>query len=299
MNLTHEYKQQVLTALQDARKLFDGKDNAFARQWGLNPAVYSQLKDGKTDGMVNENKWLEIGRVLGINPNARSWNVAETEVFKTIKEEIEFCKAYSKSMMFVDDCEIGKTFTAKYLSKTLKHCFYIDCSQAKTKQLLVRTIAKAVGVDNAGKYADVKANLKYYLQMLDKPVILLDEAGDLEHIALLEIKELWNATDGYCGWYMLGADGLRNKIDRGINHKKVGYREIFSRFSGKYSSVVPTDRNERMQFYRDLITDVLNANVSDKDLIPSLVSKCLKNDGRGEIGGLRRAESLLILNNAA
>ena len=99
--------------------------------------------------------------------------------------------------------------------------------------------------------------------MLPNPMIIIDEAGDLDYNAFLVLKELWNATEGTCGWYMMGADGLRNKIERGIAHKQVGYKEIFSRYSERYTSVVPSGTTDRMSFYRKLITDVLSVNMTD------------------------------------
>jgi hypothetical protein len=205
---------------------------------------------------------------------------------------------FSKSRMYVDDCGIGKTYTAKYLSKTVKNCFYVDASQGKTKQQLIRLIAKSIGVDDKGRYHDVKANIKYYIKMLTKPVIMIDEAGDPDYAAFMDLKELWNATDGYCGWYMIGAEGLRAKMERGISNKKVGFKEMFSRYSEKYTSVVPVDRQERLAFYRKLITDVLSVNMADTSNLNAIVKRCLTTDGE-HIGGLRRAESLLILNATA
>ena len=61
---------------------------------------------------------------------------------------------------------------------------------------------------------------------------------------------LRGAPEGSCGWYMLGADGLRDKISKGIKNKKVGYREIFARYGDKYTTLVPIDRNEKIQFYK-------------------------------------------------
>ncbi len=70
-------------------------------------------------------------------------------------------------------------------------------------------------------------------------LIIIDEAGDLDYPAFLELKAFWNATEGSCGWFMIGADGLRTKIESGIHSRRVGFREIFSRFSESYASVVP------------------------------------------------------------
>jgi hypothetical protein len=237
-----------------------------------------------------------MGRELDIQPNQRKWVTAKTEVFTVITEEVEFCQQHAKSMIFVDECEIGKTWTAKHLARKLKNCFHIDCAQAKTKQQFIRLLARTIGVDDRDKYVKVKANIKYALSMLPNPVCIIDEAGDLEYPAFLELKELWNSTAGFCGWYMMGADGLRAKIERGVAGKKVGYAEIFSRFSSRYSKVVPAGNEDRKAFYKKLISDVMSVNMKNKSKLGQLVNKCMASD-HGNIGGLRRAETLLILNN--
>lgn len=300
IQITQEQRTKILATLLDHRANFSGTDAQYAMKHGINGAVYSRLKNSdKIDGLMSNAQWLNVGRELGVSFNERKWNMARTDVFTMIEEDVLFCKSYAKGRMCVDDCGIGKTYTAKYLSKQLNNCFYVDASQAKQKQAFVRAMAKAVGVDERDKYLRVKDNLKYALRMLPDPVIIIDEAGDLEYTAFLELKELWNATVGMCGWYLMGADGLRNKIERGINNKKVGFAEIFSRYSESYTTCVPTERHEKIAFYKKLITDVLsvNMNMKDKAKMNDIVKRCLTAEN-GNIGGLRRAESLLILNNS-
>jgi hypothetical protein len=173
----------------------------------------------------------------------------------------------------------------------------VDASQAKTKQLFIKLIAKTLGVPS-GKYADMKENIKYYLKNLPTPLMIIDEAGDLEYTAFLELKELWNATENCTGWYLIGADGLREKIKRGINSKKVGYRELFSRYSENYTSAVPYGTQDRLKFYEKLVRDVLSVNMQDKSNMGMIVNKCIVVDELGNIGGLRRAESMLMILEA-
>lgn len=300
MNITDEFKLKVTDALLDQRTRFGGTDGAFSKQYGIHQSVFSLLKKRQIGGhILKETKWIELARELDVNPNERKWNMARTEVFESIESDVLFCKKHAKSMIFVDEPEIGKTHTAKYLSRTLPNCFYIDCSQAKSKSAFIKALAKAVGVDDKGTFAHIKENIKYYLRMLTEPIVILDEAGDLSYRAFLDLKEFWNATEGVCAWYMMGADGLRTMINRGINREQVGFREIFSRYSAKYMSIVPRDRTERLDFYSKLITDVITVNTTNKAIIPKLVKKCLASDADGEIGGLRRAETLLILEGDA
>lgn len=297
ITITNEQRKKILATLIEQRANFSGTDGQYATRYGINGSVYSRLKSGEnTEGLLSNAQWLNISRELGISFTDRKWNAARTDVFNMIEEDILFCKAYAKGRICVDDCGIGKTFTAKYLSKQLSNCFYVDASQAKQKQAFIRSMAKTVGVDDRDKYIRVKENLKYALRMLPDPVVIIDEAGDLEYTAFLELKELFNATVDMCGWYLMGADGLRAKIERGISNKKVGFAEIFSRYSESYTTCVPTERTEKQAFYKKLITDVLSANMKDKGKINEIVKRCLTADG-GNIGGLRRAESLLILNS--
>lgn len=297
MEITDDFKRKVIAALLEARANFEGSDTAFSKQRGINNAVFSRLKKGETTGLLSSAQWLQIGRQLGVNLKERQMKLARTDVYNTIEEEVEFCQTNSKAMIFVDDCEIGKTIAAKHLSRTRLSCFYVDASQAKTKQLFIRSIAKAIGVDNTGRYADVKADIKYYLQQLGQPIIIIDDAGDLELKSFLELKEFWNATEGFCGWYMIGDDSLKYLIEKSITSKKPGFRALFSRFLSNYTRVTPIGKDDRLAFYRNLISQVLEVNMTDKSNLDALVKKCLINGTSGQIGGLRRAESILILNS--
>lgn len=296
ITLTNDFKLKIIEAMHERRKLYDGSNGDFAKTLGISASIFSRLNNGEHMGLLRTTQWIMIAQQLGITIEERKWNVARTDVFVMIETGVKFCKAHAKAMICVDDCGIGKTFTAKYLSRTMKNTFYVDASQAKTRQAFIRLLAKTVGGESKGQYFSVKETLKFYLKSISQPVVIIDEAGDLEYEAFLELKELWNATENYCGWYLMGADGLRAKIERGIANKKVGYAEIFSRYSEKFSTIVPREKQDRNAFYKKLISDVLSANNCDPDQINTIAKRCLSNDSGGHIGGLRRAESLLILS---
>lgn len=278
MQLTQEFREKVRAAVLQARDNFGGSDADFAKKLGIGSSIYSRLKNGETERIVADGIWLTWGREFEVSLKHNNWVAVRTQVYIEIEDNLNFCQQHSRSMVFVDACGIGKSFCAKHITKSMKNAFYHDCSQSKTRQQFVRQLAKKVGVDNQGKYIDVKNNLKYYINQMDSPLIVLDEAGDLEYNAFLEVKELWNATEGNCGWYMIGADGLQAKITKGIDNKKVGYREIFSRFSDEYISIVPTGIADRTDFYRQLIGDVANANLKNKSKLNGMINQCIKKE---------------------
>lgn len=297
MELTKDFIEAVVEALLSKREKYGLSDKQFATSMGIDPAVFSQIKNGKREKLLANGSWLTLGLNLGVRVNKRQWNAVETDVFKQISDDILFCKAYSKSRIFVDNCGIGKTFTAKYMASTQKNVFYVDCTQCSKKTAFIRTLARVVGVEMNGRLVDIKERTKYYLSILENPIIIIDEAGALEKSALGLVQEYWNATENICGWYMMGANALRNKIQTGVSKDRDYFAELFSRFSDKFDSIVPTERNSKRAFYKKLLTDVISANVKDKSLINELVNRSMIEQD-GMITGLRRAESLIILYNA-
>lgn len=295
VTISEEFKEQVIAALLETRSHYELSDYNFAVKFGINPAVYSRLKSGERANLLKPTQYLSIGRVLNVTVNKNNWNLVKTDVFKLVEEDVIFCKQHSKSRICVDECGIGKSFTAKYLSRTLDNCYYIDASQCKSKYEFISVLARQLGVDTNNTYGEKVKSIIYYINQITLPIIIIDEAGDFEANVPLVLKELWNGTEDFCAWYLMGADGLRKNIERGIKSKKVGYKELYSRYSDKFSKIVPVNRFEKQEFYKKLITEVVEANISDKSRVNEIVKKCLVEDEHGNIGGLRRAQSALLL----
>ena len=79
---------------------------------------------------------------------------------------------------------------------------------------------------------------------------------------------------------MMGADGLKAKIDRSIEHQKVGYTEMFSRYGDRYSKVTPDDSREREKFLKDQASIVAKINAPEGVDIATIVRKpllCLRH----------------------
>lgn len=278
--ITTGNKQRIIEAITANRKNYPS-DAKHAAALGISASVYNGLKKGQTDKALSDANWVRIARRLDVNlRDGIEWKGAATETFKYISTQLEVCQQRSLSVILCDIPNIGKTYTARYYVAEHRNAVYVDCSQVKTKRALVKKIAREFGVDVTGKYQDAYEDLVYYLRSMDRPLVILDEAGDLQYEAFLELKALWNATEMCCGWYMMGADGLRAKINRSMDAHKVGYAEMFSRYGGKYSRVTPEDSHDRDQFLNEQARMVATANAPEGTDIGLIVRKCN--------GGLRR-----------
>jgi DNA transposition AAA+ family ATPase len=272
--ITTDLKLKVVEALESARNNFGGSDAKFATSMGIAASAFSRLRKGEIDRVISDAMFISLARKLDVATGfAKQWKVAATPVFNYVMEQLEFCQQNAASRILCDAPDIGKTFTAKHYVKAKRHAVYIDCSQVKSKQRLVRAIAQQFGVNSSGRYSDVYADLVFYLRTLPNPLIILDEAGDLDYQAFLELKALWNATERSTGWYMMGADGLKEKIRRSIDHKKVGYAELFSRFGNRYQKASPDTDTELKQFKTVHAAMILQVNAPEFSDVQKLIIK--------------------------
>ncbi len=246
--ISNSIKKNIVAAIAAQRANYPS-DAKHAAALGMTKSVYSEIKNGNAEGQVSNQTWISLARRLEVRLKGEmEWKTAATPVFKFIEAQLKLCQESSLSGILCDMPNIGKTYTARIYCQQHKNAIYIDCSQVKTKRKMIKKIANEFGVNVNGRYYDIYEDLVYYLRSLENPLIVLDEAGDLQYEAFLELKALWNATEKCCAWYMMGADGLRAKINRNIEGEKVGYTEMLSRYGDRFSKVTPDDGKEREQF---------------------------------------------------
>lgn len=283
--ISNDIKSRIVLAISSNRQNY-ATDSKHAVALGISSSIYSEIKKGKTDQKLSDAKWMTIARRLGVSLNDEvEWKIVKTPTFEYLCSQMELCRKNGLSGMFCDLPNIGKSFAAKYHAKSHPHVVYVDCSLVKTKQRLFRYISREFGLNSVGKYADVFDDLVFYLRTLDHPQIILDEVGDLVYEAFLEIKAAWNGTEGCCSWYLMGADGFRAKLERGVEFKTVGFAEIRSRCGDKYNSITPPDGEERRKFLLTQAAMIAQANV------PEGVD--YKQIARKSDGSLRRVHTLI------
>lgn len=262
--ITTEYKLRIVEAIKDQSFKFQTQ-TAQASSLGVSAAQFSRITNGDVEKVISDAKWGQIASKYNVPSelNAFTWHTAYTKVYHTIFKQLEACQDESISGMFCDIADIGKSFTAKDYVSRHRNAILVDCSQNKNRTSLVRAIAREFGIDWQGSPRLVKRDLVQYMKAMTKPLVILDEFGDLEHAAYLEVKSLWNATEWRCGWYMMGADGLQAKFDRSRELKKVGFAELFSRLGSRYQRVTPPDAETRRKFLLNEIAIILKVNKSN------------------------------------
>lgn len=266
----------------------------FAVSIGFSSSDISNLKNEnwkKNPTLIGARKWLTLARRVDYCTNNKiSWNTAETEVFKHIFNQLTICQQYSFCNIFCDVAGIGKTHTCLEYSKRNRNVFYLKCSSYPTKNKFIAALAKRVGVSSTGgTYDDLLEDAIYLLRNTEKPLIILDEAGDLEDKVYQVVKRIYNDLEGFCGIYMIGADALEKRINKGISCKKVGFTEVFSRFGGAFSKITP-EGSEYLPFIEEMGVEVLMANGYGAKTASELIGKIKRRDVKDNFKGVRRID---------
>lgn len=271
--VTDEFKKRIIEALAARREFFGGSDAKFSVSLGISHSQYSRIKKGDIKRVLSDANWISLARKLSVAiGKAKPWVTARTPTYEFIYGQLDFCRENYASRILCDVPDIGKTYTARIYARENKNTVYCDCSQVKTKQKLIRFMAKEFGINYSGRLVDVYEDLVFYLKSIENPLIILDEAGDLDYQAFLELKALWNATERCVGWYMMGADGLKEKMKRSIDFKKVGYAELFSRYGSRYQKASPDSGEELKQFKAVHAAMIIRVNAPEVERVQQFIN---------------------------
>jgi hypothetical protein len=239
--------------------------------------------------LIGDAKWVKIARIVGFDKRKDiSLKTAQTDTFKYMINQLTMTQQDSLANMMVDDAGLGKTVAATWYAANNKYAFLIKCDNNPKKTNFIRALAQSVGIGRDGRLEELLEDTIYILRQMENPILILDEAGDLEDSAILVLKRLYNALKGICAFYLIGADGMRKKIKTGVANEKLGFIEVFSRFGRNFKKVTPELFDEKITFYKRQAMDISLANGLSKDEAVQIAKLITKG---GQLNDMRFVES--------
>ena len=191
IQFTDDEKRRITEMVAQMQQQQGGiSDRKFAVRLGISNATLTYIKKDETRGRVGDSSWLALAQAVGFTRNADDvWHFAETKVSKYLFTQFAAAQQFGATAMMADEPGIGKTFCMKEYARTHAEVMCIDCSVNNTKASFIRAIAQAVGVTPKGRLQEVLDSAIYAVKLMDKPLFIFDEAGDLEKVldALAEV----------------------------------------------------------------------------------------------------------------
>lgn len=283
-------KKAIVDLLKNQQQAMGNLSNArFAARIGVSPTVITYIYNGEYS-KLSEAMWLKMAQYVRYSRNnAQTWRHADTKVSRYLFTQFEVCQNMALTAMLADEPGIGKTHCMAEYARTHADVMCVDCSVSNTRGAFIRAIAQAAGCSVKGKLQEVLDSAIYAIGLMDKPLIILDESGDLEPSAMLQLKKLYNALEMRCGFYMMGSDGFKKKLQRGVEFDKLGFTELFSRFDKDFKHALSDNANDRLAEFKEMAVSICRANgVENETDIRRIIADTF--DGRRGIGDLRRVK---------
>lgn len=224
-------------AIQNEVKWLSDKtsQNHVASKAQVSPALISRLITGHWEH-ISDNMFRRIQSNLRLD---LKWNVAVTN---NLKEVCDFCtkaQRHSLAICIADTAGKGKSNGYKYYDRANPSVIHLECKSSWSKKTYVKQLLIASGVNPQGTTEEMLEAFNDQIKKMHEPLLILDQADKLKDPQLDLFMEFYNDHEGHLGIILSGVKALEKRIERGRQHNKVGYDEMYSRFGSKFISLDP------------------------------------------------------------
>lgn len=240
MVITPEIKERVVNALfQDMKERNITSQNEYAKYIKtllvvpFDKAALSSIKKADKRNMLKDSTWLKLAKHFNLLTD-ESWQIADTNGYVTTTTYLNMCKKHGFWKVLCDHASFGKTTACVQFAKRNKESvFYIDCSENSTKGDFITALARQFGMERTGTYNQLWNDVTDELLLLDNPLLILDEFGDVHDSIITLLKSLYNKANigdrVALGVLHIGADNLKKRMFDGRKKQKQSYAEYWSR----------------------------------------------------------------------
>lgn len=292
MTISNQTKELIVSAMLADMQERGKSQNEYAKYISvmlgiaLDKTAMSMIKNPEKRNAIKESSWLRLGKHFNIF-GASQWNTAKTSAYISVQAGLDLCRENGIWQVLCDKAGIGKTYAAvEYADANKGNVFYIDCSDCQSKSDFILELARQLGLEYNSTYTRLWRNIQEELLLIEKPLLILDEFGDVAESVITLVKGLYNKANmgDYIavGCYFIGADNLRQRMINGRKRNKQSYAEFWSRFDNQINSLNFDSKpdNFRVQLQRE-IEAIVDRNLPDNiaDARTTIIEKCLKTGG--------------------
>lgn len=203
-----------------------------------NVAVRCDVSDGTISSIVNGNwkhispeMWRRIKVKLRIYFN---WAHFETGCTKKISKLMMSAQQKHLTIGFSHSAGRGKSQSFKRYMNKYKNVIYVECNRTMNMKMLIQALLLDAGRNTDGTTHQLKKELIKHVAGLEIPMIVMDQFDKLKDGPFDLFMDLYNELFGGCAFVISGVEALKERVKRGVNLKKIGYEEIWSRLNRKW-----------------------------------------------------------------
>jgi DNA transposition AAA+ family ATPase len=159
-----------------------------------------------------------------------STNIFNTNDLVSVFNQCEKTRNYHLMTGLIADTGMGKTTSLKACSKQ-KNTFMVTVDKTMNAKRLFIYILKALDVSMDGNIHDIMLKTSEELNRLESPLLIIDEAGKLNHVMMLYLHDLRERTHDNCGILLSGMPYFKRNLEKYSEKQKEGCAEFLRRIN--------------------------------------------------------------------
>ena len=223
-------KENIVSGLRRYCERYESQNRAAASLKGVSAATVSQLLNGNWE-LIGDEMWRNVASQTGYRE--RRWVAVETVNFRTIGRILADAQDNSLVLAITDEAGTGKSFALNHYRDNNRNVYLLCCNDYWDRKLFITELLAAIGKDYTGQtVGEMMRDVVGRLKVIERPLIILDEADKLKDHVLQLFITLYNNLEDECGMVLCSTSHLERRLVQGLKSKK-GYKEIWSRIGKK------------------------------------------------------------------
>lgn len=238
----------------------DISKNELATQIQVSSATLSKIENNNWDS-IDEKLWRKVWNKVSMNETP---DLLETADLQACFSCCDNATKHHFMIGLIGDTGMGKT-TALTTYALRKNVFYVAYDKTmKPKQFFI-ALLREMGIAFEGTINEMVNRIADELNILPKPLLIIDEAGKITHTMILYLHVLRDKTAKNCGIVLSGMPYFKINLMKFSDKQKEGYAEFYRRVN-LWHTLKGLTRNE--------IAQVCEINgIEDKDLLREMQTK--------------------------
>lgn len=265
--MTEELKYQIVAAAKEYARLKKISNNDVAKISGINSGYISNMfRDQFTTTVEDKeiaigDRWFyKLAEWAGLPIRKQFWSTVETPQFTAMLPALEEAKKNSRVSVLITPTGLGKTYIIdRFCHHNPVHTYRITVSSVHKLQDVLLDIIDALKIRNVGKSSALRMKaiinrLREIKQTGGQPIVIIDEAENLELAVLKMLKGLYDGVVTYASLVLIGTDQLIQKLLRLRKHDKAGIPQFYRRIKAGIR-YIPDTKDFKPFFEKMMIAD--------------------------------------------
>lgn len=155
----------------------------------------------------------------------------QTNDLQSAFRQCGFTKKHHFMTALTADTGMGKTTSLEAYAAMESNTFLITVEKTMNAKRLFLTILDTLEIPFDGNIHDVTLTIAEKLNSLDNPLLIIDEAGKLNHVMILYLHVLRERTKTKCGILLAGMPYFKQNLQKNADKQKEGCSEFLRRIN--------------------------------------------------------------------